>query len=68
MSVVPRRSFVLIIGMTVQLDLVNEIWEAYVVDKHICLWVDEYSQPKNPNLKMLDGILRFRGRIYVPNF
>ena len=66
-SVVPKESSVLIAGMVVQLDLVNEIRQAYVDDKQMCLWVDEHGQPKKSDFDMHDGILRFRGRIYVPN-
>ena len=66
-SAVPKESSILITGMVVQLDLVNEIREAYVDDKQICLWVDEHGQPKRSDFDMHDGILRFRGRIYVPN-
>ena len=67
MSVVPKELSILIAGMVVQLDLVNEIREAYVDDKRICLWVDEHGQPKRSDFEMHDGILGFQGRIYVPN-
>ena len=40
---------------------------AYVDDKQMCLWVDEHGQPKKSDLDMHDDILRFRGKIYVPN-
>jgi len=66
-SVVPRESSIFIVGITVQLDLVNERRKACVDDKHIRLWVDEYDLPKNTDFEMRDGILRFWGRIYVPN-
>lgn len=46
-SVVPKRSFILIASMIVQLDLVNEIMEVYVTNKRICLWVDEHDQPRS---------------------
>ena len=36
-------------------------------DKRIHLWVDEHGQPKKSDFEMHDGILRFRGRIYMPN-
>jgi len=66
-SVVPKESSILIAGMVVQLELMNEIREAYVDDKRMPLWLDEHGQPKKPEFEMHDGILRFRGRIYVPN-
>ena len=43
MSVVPKESSVLIAGMVVKLDLVNEIREAYMDDKQIHLRVDKYG-------------------------
>ncbi|XP_052189991.1 uncharacterized protein LOC127799812 [Diospyros lotus] len=65
-SVVPKRLYVLIASMLVQLDLVNEIQEAGVNDKRIHLWIDKHGQPKNPDFVMRYGILRFWERIYVP--
>ncbi|XP_052172215.1 uncharacterized protein LOC127788144 [Diospyros lotus] len=62
-SVVPKESSILIVGMVVQLDLVNEIREAYVDDKQIYLWVDEHGQPKKSDFEIHDGILIFWGRM-----
>ena len=67
MSVVLKGSFILIAGLAVQLDLETEIREASGGDWRIRLWVDEQGQPKNSDFEMRNGILRFRGRVYVPN-
>ena len=66
-SVVPKGSFILMAGLAVRLDLETEIREASGGDRHIRLWVDEKGQPKSSNFEMRNVILRFRGRVYVPN-
>ena len=49
------------------MDLEIKIREASGGDRHIRLWVDEQGQPKSLDFEMRDGILRFRGRVYMLN-
>ena len=66
-SVVPKGSSILVAGLSVRLDLETEIREASGGDRRIRLWVDEQGQPNNSDFEMRNGILKFRGRVYVPN-
>ena len=63
----PKGSSILVASLLVQLDLETEIREASGGDRRTRLWVDEQGQPKSSDFEIRNGILRFRGRVYVPN-
>ena len=59
---------VLIANMRVELVIKNKIYEAQQIDPQILHWVEEAKKGSQSEFKVSkDGILRFRGRICVPD-
>ena len=59
---------VLIANMRVELVIKSKIYEAQQIDPQILHWVEEAKKGSQSEFKVSkDGILRFRGRICVPD-
>ena len=44
----------------------EQIQQALPGDRRTKLWVNKQSQVKTSKFELKDGILRFQGRVYVP--
>ena len=63
-----NSSGVLIANMRVEPIIKNKIYEAQQTDPQILCWVEEAKKGSQSEFKVSkDGILRFRGRICVPD-
>ena len=63
---VPVETSVYVASLVVQSRLVEQIRQAIMEDPRVKLWVDDQGQVKGLDFSLVDEILQFGNRIYVP--